>query len=379
MNIKSEESSSEQYVIISYSHADTEIVKSELQIFDKNGICYWFDESMTGGEEYDKQFFKILDNENCKGIIFFISDAFLLSEPCAGEMKHFHDNYGTGKDDKFCLFVLPERYPYDNADAIYDKVDKYVAEKNDADTRKKLRYLNGHIDLLFKLNLEGKKIYATLGNTNNYIGVYCEEGQLFYNAGIIFGHKQVGNVFFGYFPQKQTRRAGVSDIEKTGEERNADKEPAYYAPIEWIVIKNPEKSQTLLSKDLLFAVDYLSLKYPYKKTGKKIGEYIKEYFLKYFRQGEDKGEIKTIRFLLENELPVLLKKYQRNVNKLREILLPEATYFAQTSNRKNVPAFWLAGDMDDARMVDAATKSLSDQKAGVELYYVRIVIEKIEE
>jgi len=199
---------------------------------------------------------------------------------------------------------------------------------------------------------------------------------LFYNAGIIFGHKQVSNVFFGYFPQKETiKRSGASDIEKTSVEHNTDKEPAFYWPIEWIVIKNPEKSQTLLSKELLFAVDYLGLRYPYKQTEKKIGEHIKEYFLKYFRQGEDKGEIKSIRFLLENELSVLIKKYQRDVNKLREILLPEATYFAQASKRKNVPAFWLAGDMDDARRVDAATKSLSDQKIGVELYYVRIVIE----
>jgi len=376
MNIKTEESSSEQYAIISYSHADTEKVKFELQMFDKSGICYWFDERMTGGKEYDKQFFEILDNENCKGIIFFVNDEFLLSEPCAGEMEHFHEKYGAGNNDKFCLFVLPDGYPYKNADEIYDKVDKYVVEKNDVETRKKLRYLDGHIDLFLQLNPEGKKIFATLGNKNNYISTYCEEGQLFYNAGIIFGHKQLSNVSFGYFPQKQSRRAGALDIEKTGMERNADKEIAYYLPVEWIVIKNPEQSQTLLSKDLLFAVDYLSLKYSYIRTDKTIEEQIRECFFKYFRQEDDKRKIKTVRFLKESELEVLLlKKSQKDIKEKREILLPEPTYFAQISNRKNVPAFWLAGDINDARRVDAATESLSDQKAGVELYYVRIVIE----
>jgi len=380
MNIKTEESSLEQYAIISYSHADTEKVKSELQMFDKNGICYWFDERMTGGKEYDVQFFEILDNKNCKGIIYFINDDFLLSEPCAGEMEHFHEKYGTGNADKFCLFILPDGYPYKDADAIYDKVDKYVVEKNDAETRKKLRYLDGHIDLYLKLNLAGKRIFATLGNTNNYISTYCEEGQLFYNAGIISGHKQVSNVTLGYFPQKQTRRSSPSDIEKTYVERDSDKERAFYAPLEWLVIKDTEKSQTLLSKELLFAVDYLSFKCPYKQTDKTIEEHIKEYFLKHFKHDDDKRKIKTIRFLSENELKTLITRYKKDLYKLREILLPEPTYFAQLSSRKNAPAFWLAGDINDAKRVDAATESLSEQKAGVELYYVRIVVEvEIEE
>jgi hypothetical protein len=375
MNIKNEESFSEQYAIISYSHADTEIIKSELQMFDKNGICYWFDERMTGGKGYDTQFFDILNNDNCKGIIFFVSDAFLLSEPCANEMEKFKEKYGVGNLNKFCLFVLPREYPYKDADTIYDRVDKYVAEKNDAETRKMLRYLNGHIDLFLELNRNGKEIFATLGNTDNYIGTYCKEGQLFYSAGIILGHKRISNEIFGYFPQKQKKRVGASDIEKTGVERNADNEMAYYAPIEWIVIKDTEEAQTLLSKELLFVLDYLSLKFPYMQTNNTVVEQIKNRFNEYFRSSDEKRKIKTVRFLLENELKALLRRYQRDINKLRELLLPEATFFAQISNRKNTHSFWLAGDMNDARRVDTATESLSEQKTGVELYYARIVIE----
>jgi len=375
MNIKNEESFSEQYAIISYSHEDAEVVNSELKIFDKSAICYWFDERMMGGKGYDTQFFDILDNKNCKGIIFFVSDSFLLSEPCANEMEYFLKNYGIGNPDKFSLFILPNGYPYKDADAIFERIYEYVAKKNDAEVMKKLIYVKGHVDLFLALNRNGKEIFATLGNTNNYISTYCEEGQLFYNTGIIFGHKQVSNDFFGYFPQRQSRRAGASDIEKTSEERNADKELAYYALLEWLVIRDTEESQTLLSRELLFTVDYLSLKYPYKQTDKTVEEQIKDYFLKYFRQGDDKRKIKTIRFLTEGELRVLLGRCQQDVNKKREVLLPEATYFAQISSRKDAHAFWLAGDINDARRVDAATESLSEQKAGVELYYVRIVVE----
>lgn len=376
MNIKNEESFSEQYAIISYSHADADTVRSELNLFDKNSICYWFDERMTGGKGYDTQFFEILDNKNCKGIVFFVSDPFLLSDPCAKEMEYFKEKYGVGNSDKFCLFVMPKNYPYDDADKIYEKVDKYVVESNDAEIRKKLRFLNGHIELFLDLNRGGKEIYATLGNENDYIGTYCQEGQLFYDAGIIFGHKQVSNETFGYFPQRQTRRAGASDIEKISEERNADKDPAYYAPVEWLVIKDNDESQTLLSKELLFAIDYLSLKHPFKQTEKRIEEQIKESFLRFFKQNEgDKRKIKQVRFLSEVELQALLRRNQRDIKKKNEVLLPEPTYFAQISSRRNTFSFWLAGDMNDARRIDVATEGFSKQKAGVELYYVRIVLD----
>lgn len=376
MNIRNEESCSEQFAVISYSHSDTAQVNAELSVYDDNSVCYWYDNRMTGGKGYDTQFFDILDNKNCKGIIFFISDSFLLSIPCAKEMQYFFEKYGIGNPDKFCLFVLPKDYPYDNADAIYEHVDKYVFEQNDEEVRKKLRFLNEHIEIFLKLNRGGKEIYAVLGNVQNYAGVYCEDGQLFNNAGIIFGHKQITNEVFGYFPQSQTRKTGVPDIPENRAERYLDKKPAYYAPIEWLVIKDNEQSATFLSRGLLFAVDYLSIKYPFRNTDYSIGQHIKDNFLKYFRQEpSDKRTIKEIRFLSEPELKALLRRNQNNVKKKSEILLPEPTFFAQLSNRKNAVAFWLAGDMNDAKRVDAGVEGLSEEPVGVELYYIRIVID----
>ncbi|GBU29667.1 hypothetical protein R84B8_03240 [Treponema sp. R8-4-B8] len=371
MRITNEQGFSEKYAIISYSHADSEKVKHELKMFDDNGICYWFDESMTAGTEgYDKQFCKMLDNQNCKGIIYFVSDAFLLSEPCAKEMEYFKKNYGIGNPEKFCLFILPAGYPYSDADMIYDKVDKYVVEKNDAEIRKMLRHLNSHIDLFLDLNQHGTVLYATLGNVNNYISTYCEKGQTFYNADIISGYEYSYDTF-GTFPQIETKENDLKKIEF----RDADKKPALYKPVEWLVFGN----NILLSKKLLFAVDYLSLKYPLDKNNcnnnKTITEQIKDKFDKYFRQGDDKRKINKVRFLSEYELQTLLMGARGDIKKRREILLPDPTYFAQISNRKDVQAFWLAGDINDARRVDVATESLSCQEAGVELYYVRIVIE----
>jgi len=374
--ITNEQSLSEKYAIISYSHADVKDFKSEIEMFKNNGIRFWFDENMTAGTEaYDKQFRKMLDNPNCKGIIFFINDDFLLSRPCADEMKYFKDKYRTDdsqNSDKFCLFILPEGYPYCDSNAIYNKVYKYVDGKYNGEEKSQLiRRLDGHIELFLELNQHGKLLHATLGNGNNYIGTNCEKGKTFYDAGIISGYEYSSDTF-GTFPQGEAKENDQKRIEF----RDTDKKPAVYKPVEWLTFGN----NILLSKKLLFAIDYLSLKYPFEKNSndnnKPITEQIKEKFCKYFDQGDDKRKIKTVRFLSERELQALLRGGAKgDIKKRCEILLPEPTYFAQISNRKDVPAFWLAGDINDARRVDAATESLSEQKVGVELYYVRIVIE----
>jgi len=370
MKITTEESSLEQYAIISYAHADSAIVESELKEFDKHCICYWDDKQMTGGMGYDTQFLEILDKENCKGIVFFISNPFLLSEPCAKEMRYFRDKYGVENHDKFCLFILPKDYPRNDEDKILENVSQYVEEnKNNAkiqERAKKLEEIKENIKLFLELNRNGKVNCARVGNNENYIDSYCKDG-LFHRAGITFGHMGERNKTFGRFPQKQKEEDDDVSI-------LIDKKRAYYAPIEWLVIKENEQTETLLSKDLLFAIDYLSLKHPFKETNKTLEEQIRDIFMEYFKPDEDKSRI-NIRFLSETELNFLIRHCQGDLDRKRTILLPKATFFAQTSDIKNAPAFWLAGDINNAGWVDAKTENISEQKVGTELYYVRVVVD----
>jgi len=182
---KKKEKLSEKYAVISYSHANTDVVNADLKAYEENDVCYWYDGQMTVGRGFDTQFNEKLDDKNCKGIIFFVSDQFLLSDPCGKEMKYFKEKYGIDNPDKFCLFVLPSGYPYDNADKIYDKVERFVHEKNDEETRKKLRHLSGHIELYLDLLRNGKEKFVTLGDAEAYVKDCCEEGKLFHKAGII--------------------------------------------------------------------------------------------------------------------------------------------------------------------------------------------------
>jgi len=350
-------------------------VKRELEGYDGKHICYWFDESMKAGESYETQFFEKLDQKNCKGIIYFISERFLISEACAEEVRYFFDKYGTGTKDKFCLFIMPDtKFPASDVEAIYERVVDHL-EKNKPELLRKTIKLPKHIDLFLKLNEGGKAIYAVAGNTNNYIETYCKEGQIFHNAEILFGHTQTNEFTFGYFPQTPNQKIGATGIEKTGAKRLLDGRTAYNSKVSWLVISDNDNSATLLSRDLLFWIDYLNLKYPLRPSGQTVSEIIKDMFLKHFRQDENEGwKIRNIRFLTESELKILLARSQKQgANSVSAVLMPKATFFSQISNRTG--EFWLAGDMENARRVDTWKKGLSDLEAGVEMYYARIVID----
>jgi len=391
MNINNKESFSERYAVISYSHEDADVVKAEMVRFDDRNICYWFDKDMIGGKSYVKEFCEKLDNENCGGCIFFISESFLLSQNCAAEVNYFYDKYGNDNPDKFCFLVIPEHLSISGAGTREEKIEKitaivknYVLEKpipgvSDEDL---FIQIKNNIELFLKLSHDFTSLYGLLGDKNDYIRKYSEEGQTFYNAAIIYGHKQTKEISFGFFPQDEIEdeRYNYSGIdEEKIIYRRLDKKQVYYAPVEWLLVSDT----ILLSKKLLFAIDYLNLKYPIVQSDETVAMYIEKEFKKYFRDSKkhenEVYKIKKIRFLKEDELKIMLLHAKNDRGdpfmKKREILLPEPTFFAQITNRKDSHAFWLAGNMEDARRVDVATKSLSEQKAGVELYYVRIVLE----
>ncbi|MDR2866834.1 MAG: hypothetical protein LBV13_05495 [Methanomassiliicoccaceae archaeon] len=374
MNVKDKDIASENYVIISYSHENTDAVLRELESYDKNNLCYWFDTSMTGGENYEKKFFDALDEKNCKGIIFFISESFLLSGPCGGEMRHFLENHKKKGTDKFCLFVMPPGFPSSNAKEIKAKVTEYLKNRPDQ-IEKALWNLTDNIDLLLELNDGGKMIYAVLGD-EKYIKNYCGEGQVFSKSAITFGRTETTECTFGYFPQNQNRRTGASGIEAEGARRPLDGQTAYYSKVNWLVISDNKAEATLLSRDLLFSVGYLDLKYPLRPGDAGVSKTINKIFMDHFRKGNDeKWNIKNVRFLSESELERLIARAQKGPEEKRKILLPKATFFSQVPNSMNVYAFWLAGDMENARRVDLWKKRLSEMEAGVETFHVRVVID----
>lgn len=63
----------EKYLFISYSHKDAEVVYPFLiSLYDK-GLNFWYDRELNNGEDWSSEAKEAMSNENCIGVIFFLS------------------------------------------------------------------------------------------------------------------------------------------------------------------------------------------------------------------------------------------------------------------------------------------------------------------
>jgi len=383
MRITNEELDKSKYVVLSYDHKNEDF-KNELVIYDEEGICYWYDESILSGDTYDDAFDNALGNDNCKGVIFFISERFLLSQPCINEMKNFKNKYGLDNPSKFYIVVAPKGFMF-SIDELYERL-VLCAEKDpenkwlkDLSKRAKDITLNERIVQFWELCKDGKHMYGILNDKSKsgYIARSCAKGGRFQIAGVIseFTIKDIKESAFGVFPQNSDPEASHDMIYKSAS-RQLDSRSAYYAPVDWLILFEDEKTVTLLSKKILFSIEYLEVKYPIHRCNTTVSEIITGMFMKYFEMNENESyaKINAVRFLSRDELEALLK-YCSNEKNTREILNPETSFFAQHTDNENSPVLWLAGDTENAYRVDSATKGFSKLRPGPETYGARIVIQ----
>ena len=388
MKIENSQLELDEFAIISYSHKDTETVKKDFAEYNKVGISYWYDDEMKVGGDYIQQFRSVLDLDTCKGVIFFLSPWFFLSGPCSDELEYYKDKYKGEDQDKFALFVAVDGFnAYGSKEDLYKAIRPFADKPESSHTAKltkeqKDALVKKRVKLFFDTKKTGELISSTDKTEVNYIQNAIRDGDLFHSSGIIYGHKKVSVKPLGFFPQKEKRRYRTSSIETQSVNRTLDSKPSYYAPVEWFVISEGEQTATYLSKSLLFAVDYLSLKHPIDGAAKNLSKQIEDMFLKDFKLDSDevktngkKVKIKKVRFLSKAELSVLLRRYKKDPKQKKDILSPPITYFAQIALRKTPHTLWLAGDVKDAHRVDTGLEGFSEEKIGVELYYIRPVIE----
>jgi len=377
-----------KYIILSYDHSNKGF-SDELAIYDDAGLCYWYDKAMDAGSDgYDEQFYKALDHENCVGIVFFLTERFFLSEPCIAELRYFTEKHVQEKTGKLHLLVVSHDFKLD-IDDMFDKVDLFAEENiDDFPVLKKLRNrelrkeLDDRIDNVWKLAKEGKVIYGILGNKNDYVkkAWFLKKGLL--NESDISEIVNVSSVkqqlkirTYGLFPQSE-ERSELIDLDPDKVPRQLDNKDAFYAPVEWFVLSEDEDSTSLMSRKLLFAIDYLDLRYPLQENSKTVSEAIRDKVKKLllgFEDGDIDTDITEVRFVTRDELENLILLC-KNPEQKKELLTPETTFFSKATDSENAPAYWLAGDMEDARRVDACMEGFSDLKPGIETFYVRIVI-----
>lgn len=79
----------EQYIFISYSHKDKDVLQPILEKMAFDGFRLWFDAGIDPGTEWDENIANHI--ENCDYFIAFISQNYLLSDNCKDEINYARD------------------------------------------------------------------------------------------------------------------------------------------------------------------------------------------------------------------------------------------------------------------------------------------------
>ena len=82
----------DNYVFISYSHLDSDLVYSDLKALYNAGLRYWYDEALAAGKEWNVEAEKAMDDEEgkCLGIIFFMTENLFMSGAVQKEIEMYH-------------------------------------------------------------------------------------------------------------------------------------------------------------------------------------------------------------------------------------------------------------------------------------------------
>lgn len=89
-NVYSEREShvkNEKYLFVSYSHRDGDFVYDKLNKLYDMGLNFWYDREIGAGKSWSKEAEDAMMNENCIGIIFFLSYHSVLSDAISQEIK----------------------------------------------------------------------------------------------------------------------------------------------------------------------------------------------------------------------------------------------------------------------------------------------------
>ena len=89
----------QNYIFISYAHADYKKVYKDLALMFQAGVRFWYDRGLSAGKNWDDEVKAKVLSPNCVGVIFFISEALFLSKSANMEIdsicgeEGFHKNY----------------------------------------------------------------------------------------------------------------------------------------------------------------------------------------------------------------------------------------------------------------------------------------------
>lgn len=76
-----------KFIIASYKHEDSQVVLNTVNYLIDQGVRLWFDEDLQCGDDWDEKVKKLINHENCLGIIFFNSKDSFASDAVEKERQ----------------------------------------------------------------------------------------------------------------------------------------------------------------------------------------------------------------------------------------------------------------------------------------------------
>lgn len=96
----------QNYVFISYSHKDYKSVYCDLLEFYNCGVRFWYDSGLPAGKDWDLAVKERLQDPNCAGVIFYMSQDLFTSQSVVTEIKlalRMQEDGSTDPMNYFCI------------------------------------------------------------------------------------------------------------------------------------------------------------------------------------------------------------------------------------------------------------------------------------
>lgn len=107
----------DNYVFISYSRKDKDIVYADLLEMNRLGVRFWYDDGIAAGENWREIVANKINSPKCVGVIFYLSKNTLFSEAIEAEIKMVFGANSVEKKNNFALLI-----DYNNFSFSLDKI-----------------------------------------------------------------------------------------------------------------------------------------------------------------------------------------------------------------------------------------------------------------
>ncbi len=242
-----------KYVVVSYSHKDSEIVYRELCALEDQKASFWYDKDNKTGEDWLENITNQIENIMCVGIIIFVSKYSLASPSVTEELKYISEHY---EKNKLALFIV--LVDHDNVvskfslSSITRAARKYVEnEYSDEDYDERDEAVTKNSEYIKEFTNDGNKLFGRVCVGKNcplYVNdENCENKDnppCHYKKSLILKLKEL-KALSSVIIEKE-------DIEKEQEEKKLIINDSYNRhPIKWINVGEENGAKCFVCNEIL--------------------------------------------------------------------------------------------------------------------------------